>query len=322
MVGLTLETRPDYITEKEVARFRQLGCTRVELGAQSIFDHILDLNRRGHRTRETINATRLLKDSGFKVNYHIMPGLPGSDLENDTAMFRELFSNPNYQPDMLKIYPTVVIRNSELFDIWKAGGYVPMADSQLEAFVLKIKNEIIPPYVRLNRLVRDVPTTSIEAGPKITNLRQIIANRSHCRCVRCREVKGNYNKKEKIILDRIDYDASGGKEIFLQFVSTGKKKLFALLRLRITENSSLPIMKNAVIIREVHTYGKLTGIDKADKNSPQHIGLGKKLIREAEKIAEKEFGRNKVVIISGVGVRQYYRKLGYRLKDTYMVKYI
>ena len=175
--------------------------------------------------------------------------------------------------------------------------------------------------MRITRLVRDVPTTSILAGPKISNLRQLISKNSKCPCIRCREVRSDYNIREKIILDRIDYPASGGQEIFLQYVSTDRKKLFALLRLRIPSlDTFIPVLKNSAIIREVHTYGNLIKISHKDKTSPQHIGLGKKLIAEAEKIANKEFNVGKIVVISGVGVRDYYKKLGYRQKDTYMVK--
>jgi elongator complex protein 3 len=194
---------------------------------------------------------------------------------------------------------------------------------------------VVPPYVRIARLVRDVPTSSVVAGPTVSNLRQIIIPHSNCQCIRCREVRGGYIIKEKIVLDRIDYDASDGKEIFLQYVSPDKKKLFALLRLRIPSGSStpmmgvelpsalhklLPVLKNSAIIREVHTYGKLAKINEKDKKSPQHIGLGKKLIKEAERIAKKEFKLDKIVVISGVGVRNYYRKLGYKLENTYLVK--
>ncbi|MFA6184197.1 MAG: tRNA uridine(34) 5-carboxymethylaminomethyl modification radical SAM/GNAT enzyme Elp3 [Parcubacteria group bacterium] len=372
IVGLTLETRPDYIDGKEILNFRQLGCTRVELGVQSIFDDVLIKNNRGHLVAQTILATQLLKDAGFKINYHMMPGLLGSTIAKDFKMFKVLFTNSDFQPDMLKIYPTVVTKNSELYDIWKKGNYKALTDKQFAKLIIKIKNEAIPAYTRIQRLIRDVPMSSIEAGPIISNLRQIIENQTHCPCIRCREIKGEYKIDDlpaaatalqagKIILDRIDYDASGGKEIFLQFVSSpplrrgdvrrtegvSKQKLYSLLRLRIpsslynsktlhschlerndneveksqTNNlETIPALKNSAIIREVHTYGKLTDIDKKNANSPQHIGLGKKLILEAERIAREEFGLKKIAVISGVGVRNYYRKNGYRLRDTYMVK--
>jgi elongator complex protein 3 len=323
IIGLTLETRPDYIDEKEILNFRALGCTRVELGVQSVFDDVLQKNNRGHNVTETIRATKLLKDAGFKINYHIMPGLLGSSINRDYEMFQKLFSDGNFQPDMLKIYPTVVLRNSALYPLWKKGKYKPLTDKQFEKLVVKIKNGLIPPYVRIQRLVRDVPASSIVAGPIVSNLRQLIAKESHCPCIRCREVRADFEIKEKIILDKIEYEASGGKEIFLQYVTEDKKKLFALLRLRIPENNNqnnfIPALQGSALIRELHTYGKMTAINTKDKKNPQHIGLGKKLILEAEKIARK-YGFKKIVVISGVGVREYYRKLGYTLQDTYMIK--
>ena len=335
IIGLTLETRPDFIDEAEILNFRHLGCTRVELGVQSIFNDVLEKNKRGHKIEASIEASKLLKDAGFKINYHMMPGLPGSSLKKDFLMFQKLFSDSSFQPDMLKIYPTLVIKNSALYKLWKSGNYHPLTDNQFRKLILKIKTEVIPPYVRISRLVRDVPATSIMAGPKISNLRQLIAPESLCQCIRCREVGSNYILKEKIILDRIDYDASDGKEIFLQFISSSSpfsgrgargegKKLFALLRLRIpsSQNHLIPALRQAALIREVHTYGQLTSIDKYDKKSPQHFGLGKKLMAAAEKIAKKEFKLKKIAVISGIGARNYYRKLGYKLKDTYMVKKI
>ena len=324
IIGLTLETRPDYINEREIISFRELGCTRVELGVQSIYDDVLELNKRGHLISETIRATKMLKDAGFKINYHMMPGLPGSTPKRDFEMFKALFKSPEFQPDMLKIYPTVVLKNSKLYDIWKKKKYAPLTNPAFEKLVVKIKNEAITPYVRIARLIRDVPTPSIIAGPTISNLRQIIIPQSKCPCIRCREVGAGYVVKEKIILDRIDYAASDGKEIFLQYVSPDKKKLFALLRLRIpcanNKEHFIPALKSAAIIREVHTYGKLAKLNESSKSSPQHIGLGKKLIEEAERITKEEFKLNKIVVISGVGVRGYYRKLGYKLKDTYLIK--
>lgn len=371
IIGLTLETRPDYIDEKEVLNFRELGCTRVELGVQSLYDDVLLLNKRGHLIASTIKATKLLKDAGFKINYHMMPGLPGSTPKRDFKMFEKLFKDSDFQPDMLKIYPTVVLKDSLLYNIWKKGkiktrqksaiaemcrtsgkleNYKPLTNRVFEKLVLKIKNEAIVPYVRIARLIRDVPTSSIVAGPTVSNLRQIIIPDSNCPCIRCREVREGYTIKESIILDRINYPASDGQEIFLQYVSPDKQKLFALLRLRIptschperptevegsepkkdadflkcTENDKLhnlfPVLKNSALIREVHTYGKMTQIDKKNNAGPQHIGLGKKLLLEAERIAKEEYGLAKIVVISGVGVRNYYRKAGYKLKDTYLVK--
>jgi len=326
IIGLTLETRPDTLDEKEIKFYRELGCTRVEIGVQSIFDDVLKKNRRGHTVSETVRATKLLKDAGFKVSYHLMPGLLGSSFKKDLKMFKEIFSNPDFQPDLIKIYPCVVTRNSDLYKLWKSGRYKALTNKQTEKLISEIK-KIIPPYVRISRLVRDIPTSSIVAGPNISNLRQMIQNKGiKCHCIRCREIRDDYSVKDKtkprtitrsgisarVKLRRIDYDASGGKEIYLEYVSPDCKKLYSLLRLRIASAQA--------IIREIHTYGKLISIGVKNKKSPQHAGLGKKLIVEAERIVKYEFSCDRISVIAGIGVRQYYRKLGYKLRDTYMVK--
>ncbi len=342
IVGLTLETRPDYINEKEILRMRKLGATRVELGVQSIYDDVLKLNKRGHGRKEIIEATKLLKEAGFKINYHIMPNLPGSSYKKDLEMFKELFSNPDFQPDMLKIYPCVVVKNAQIYKWWKQGKYKPYPDKKLISLLAEIK-KTIPYYVRIARLVRDIPSTSIVAGNKISNLRQVLDKKSKeenwkCKCIRCREIRNKYKHREavqesdipllrkgnasQLEVFRQDYEASGGKEIFLSFEDKDRKNLYSLLRLRINNDKDnfIPALKNAAIIREVHTYGQLVSIESKSENSPQHIGLGKKLIIEAENITKKEFGLKKIAAISGVGVRDYYRKLGYRLENGYMVK--
>ena len=319
IVGLSIETRPDFINLSEIKRLRGLGVTMVELGVQSIYDDVLKINLRGHGVKETILATKLLKDAGFKVLYQMMPNLPGSNLKKDEKMFGELFSNPNFQPDLLKIYPCALLKEAPLYKWWKAGKYKPYTESQLINLVKKIKKKI-PYYVRIQRITRDIPSQRILVGAaKISNLRQIIAREMEregwqCRCIRCREVREKYEPKEKLYLYRQDYDASGGREIFLSFENKNRTKLYSLLRLRITS-------QNKATVREIHTYGQLYPLrGRVALISPQHKGLGKKLIKEAEKIAKKEFGLNKIAVISGVGVRNYWKKLGYKLKDTYMIK--
>ena len=363
IVGLTLETRPDYIDEKEILRMRELGATRIELGVQSIYDDVLEFNKRGHSIAETIKATRLLKEAGFKVNYHMMPDLPGSNYKKDLAMFKELFSNPDYQPDMLKIYPCVVVKNTPIYKWLKTGKYKPYSNKKLIQLLCEIK-KIVPYYVRITRLIRDIPSTSIVAGNKVSNLRQVLKKRSeeegwNCKCIRCREVRNKNPLLSKeglgvvnnLKLFRQDYNASNGKEIFLSFEDKERKNIYSLLRLRINSTSTgsivqkgcgtemkashkqaphkvwsqyliIPALQNASIIREVHTYGQLVPIRSKNKRSPQHTGLGKKLIAEAEKITKTEFGLKKIAVISGVGVRDYYRKLGYDLVDGYMIKYL
>lgn len=335
IVGQTIETRPDFITESEIKRLRKLGVTRVELGVQSIYDDILKLNNRGHDVQTTVKATRLLKEAGFKICYQMMPNLPGSDFERDKKMFEEIFANPDFRPDFLKIYPCALLKEAPLYRWWKNGKYRPYSKKTLIKLLKEIKKKI-PYYVRIQRVIRDFPSPKIiKGGTKTSNLRQILAEISkregfNCKCIRCREVKENYNPQDKLYLFREDYQASGGKEIFLSFETKNQQTLYSLLRLRIPSHfylrgfpSIFSVLKDAAIIREVHTYGQLHPlIDEGSASlvSPQHKGLGKKLITEAEKIAKEEFGLNKIAVISAVGTRNYYRKLGYQLKETYMVK--
>ncbi len=327
IVGISVETRPDYINEKELLRLRELGVTRVELGIQSIYDDVLDLNRRGHGVAAAIAATKLLKDAGFKVSYQIMLNLYGSSPKRDLAMAKEIFSNPDFRPDLLKIYPCAVLPEAPLYKLYQHRDYRPYSDKILIDVVKEIK-KITPPWIRIERIIRDIPSPRITVGTKgISNLRQIIANDMeregwHCQCIRCREVKGDYNPREKTIFVRRDYQASQGKEIFLSFENETGTKLFSLLRLRIPGKDAaavLPVLKNAALIREIHTYGLQTAIDKKAV-AAQHTGLGKKLIEEAEKIAGGEFGLKSIAAIAGIGARAYWRKNGYKLKNTYMVK--
>jgi|GEM_PF-5184 len=324
-VGLTLETRPDYITQKEVEWFRYLGATRVELGVQSVFDGVLELNKRGHKVAETVRATKLLKDAGFKICYHMMPNLPGSDLEKDLEMFRVIFTDERFQPDYVKIYPCVVTKGSELYKWWKAGKYQPYSDKELENLICEIK-KITPYHVRIMRLIRDIPSSSIEAGSKVSNMRQNVQKRlvkegESCKCIRCREA-GLQNKNEKLKIKKADlfteeYEASDGKEVFLSYESKDRRTLTALLRFRLPGRTFIKELEGCTLIRELHTYGQQIEIGKEGKT--QHQGLGKKLIIEAEELAKKN-GYEKIAVISGVGVRDYYRNLGYELVGEYMVK--
>lgn len=330
IVGLTLETRPDYIDQDEIRHMRTLGATRVELGVQSIWDDVLKLNRRGHGVAETARATRLLKEAGFKINYHMMPELPGSSTERDIKMFAQLFENPDFQPDMIKIYPCVVVKGTLIYRWLRAGKYKPCSDAERLDMLSRIKRAL-PYYVRVTRLIRDIPSTSIIEGNKITNLRQTLKAKGDregwsCRCIRCREVRSGAMAEEKDIrLFRQDYEASGGREIFLTFEDKERRHLYSLLRLRINatetmESHFIPELHDAALIRELHTYGRLVPVKGRDAKSPQHIGLGRRLLLEAERIACEESPARKIAVISGVGVRDYYRKNGYRLEGSYMAK--
>ena len=325
IVGLSIETRPDFIDKNEIKRMRMLGITRVELGVQSIYNHVLKLNKRGHLIESTIKATRLLKDAGFKVGYQMMPNLPGSTLKKDQIMFKQLFSNSNFQPDLLKIYPTALLKETPLYRWWKKKKYKPYTKKQLVNLIKAIKKQT-PYYVRIQRIIRDIPAQSIVTGPtKISNLRQVINKEIEeegwkCHCIRCREIRKDYRPKEELKLFRKDYNASQGKEIFLSFENRNQTRLYSLLRLRIlSQKQFIPVLRDTAIIREVHTYGQQLPL-KHKGISAQHKGLGRKLMREAEKIIKKEFGLKKISVISAVGARQYFRKLGYKLKGNYMIK--
>jgi len=328
LIGITLETRPDYINEKELLEMRQLGATRVELGVQALDDKILQLNKRGHGVAEIVQATELLKNFGFKVTYHIMPGLPGSTPAKDLKMFKQLFVDERFQPDQLKFYPTVVTRGSLLYYWWKAGKYKPYSPKVLENLIIACK-KIVPPYVRIIRLIRDIPGESIIAGNMITNLRQMIKDRGiACGCIRCREAREKELRIKNCELRIIKYKASGGEEYFLSYESKDGKILYGFCRLRlITRNLQLatrnsksplpPLLKGAGLIRELHVYGELVPVGQNKKI--QHAGLGKMLMREAERIVARS-GYKKIAVIAGVGVRGYYRKFGYKLKNSYMVR--
>ncbi len=330
IIGLSIETRPDFINEEEINRLRWLGVTKIEIGVQHLNEKVLTYNRRNIDIKNVIEVTELMKNAGFKVVYHMMPNLPLSTPEMDIKMFSDLFNGKEYQPDMLKIYPCVVLKNSPLYLIWKKGDFIPYNDDDL-IYVLRNVKKKVPKYVRIIRVIRDIPTEYIVAGSKISNLRQFIEqdqkkNSWHCECIRCREIRN-----EKILLNDyelrcLEYKTLTGKEIFLSFEHKTKNKCAAFCRLRlpnknITDNFSgnLEVLKGASIIRELHTYGQLVGIKERGDQS-QHMGLGIRLMNEAESIAKKA-GYKKMAVISGVGVREYYKnKLGYNLEGTYMVK--
>ncbi len=327
IIGLTLETRPDYINKQELWQMRQLGCTRIEIGVQHIDNKILILNQRGHGAAETIQATQLMRQFGFKITYHLMLNLPGSTPAQDFKMFQTIYSDPRFQPDQVKIYPTVVAKGALIYQWHKQGKWQPYSTRQLTNLIIKIKS-ITPPWVRIIRVIRDIPEESIIAGNKITNLRQIIKTKMEqqnisCQCIRCREAghqikfsisNFQFSNKSQLpkpkIIERT-YKVLNGTEYFLSFESKDKKILYAFCRLFLPANS------DTALIRELHTYGQLVPIGHS--GHIQHSGLGKQLLTQTEKIArQKKYTYLK--IISGVGVRQYYRKLGYRLSHTYMVK--
>lgn len=347
IVGISIETRPDFINEKEILRLRKFGVTMVEMGVQTIFDDVLEKNKTGLNQNKIALATKLLKDAGFKVLYHQMLNLPGSDLEKDLECFETVFNNEKFKPDWIKIYPVVVTKGSQLYGIWRKGNYKPFSEKELIELLIQIKKNL-PDWVRVARILRDIPVSKIGAGCKISNLREVVKREMKkrnliCKCIRCREIREKYDPKEKVYLFRKDYDASEGKEIFLSFETKNRDsnpsttllpakdgrapKLYSLLRLRVPsqifnrERHFIPVLNNSAIIREVQTFGEVVPIG-IKKIAPQHRGLGKKLIKIGEKIAKKEFGFKKMAVISGVGTREYFRKLGYKLRNSYMIKRI
>jgi len=322
-IGLTVETRPDCFREEEIYLALRLGATRVELGIQSIYDDVLRIINRGHGVEESVRATRLAKDAGLKVCYHLMPGLPGSDPERDLRMFRTVFSDERFKPDMLKIYPTLVMEGTPLYDMWVRGEYAPLEGDALIDLMVQIKR-MVPPWVRIQRIQRDIPSHLITAGNRISNLRAVVQDRMRslghaCRCIRCREV--GRRGGEDFVPMRRDYRASGGKEVFLSFEDPSVDSIAAFLRLRLPgESAHRPEMRNAAVVRELKVFGAEVPIGKRMEGAWQHRGMGRKLMVEAEEIARAEWGVDRLLVTSGVGVRGYYRKLGYERLGPYMAK--
>jgi len=323
-VALCIETRPDTCLKKSIIkRILKFGGTRVELGVQCLDDKIYDFVKRGHNVKEVVEATKLLKDNGFKVGFHMMLGLPLSNFRKDFEMFKKLFKNPDFKPDQLKIYPCQVICGAKLVNLYKKGKYNPYSKQEVQKLVIKIM-KIIPNYCRVMRIMREIPPEFLVAGIKRIDLRKEISSslkkeKARINEIRFREIgfiirdlkKGKkINKNLKLKITK--YKASKGDEYFLEFVNKNNV-LFGLLRLRIIDG--------VAFVRELHVYGQALALGEKGKGFGQHLGLGKKLLKKTEEIV-KENKINKLKIISGVGVRAYYKKLGYKLgkQGIYMVK--
>ena len=358
-IGVTYETRPDYSLEYHADEMLAMGGTQVEMGVQALSDSVYRKVRRGHTVEDVAHATAILKNSGFKLCYHMMPGL-FSTRQQDVGYFRALFSDSRFQPDMLKIYPALVITGTGLHALWKSGKFAPY-DTEDAAETIAQATRYIPPYVRIPRIQRDIPSPIVSAGVKNSNLRQIVDEKlrergEKCRCIRCREIgsserKGGAAEKLDLALERIDYAASGGKEIFLSFEDKKQDLLAGFLRLRIPNEShrreidaaapspksyswqKLPVAERkphpilrgepdilSSLVRELHVYGQEAAVGEESASKMQHKGLGKKLLAEAEQITKREFGIPKISVLSGPGARGYYKKLGYSLCGAYMQK--
>jgi len=328
--GLCIETRPDWCQSEQVDNMLEFGTTRVELGVQTLDDKIYRLVRRGHKVEDVVKATKLLKEHGFKVHYHWMPGLPGSTPEADLELSQQLFSDARFKPDGLKLYPTMVVTGTKLEEWYQTGRYQPYDNETMTNLVAEIK-AVVPKYVRISRVLRDIPSKFIVGGLR-DSLRDVVRERMkqltiECHCIRCREYGHRTRDGWEIgepRLVRMDYEASGGREIFLSF-EDDKETLFGLLRMRI---QAKPITRlgpgasgNPALIRELHIYGPEVPLKQQNPTAAQHHGLGKALLREAERIAREEFQARQMVVLSGTGAKEYYRaEFGYSSRADYMVK--
>ena len=323
-VGLVVETRPDEITLDELAWFRHLGVTKVQMGAQSLDDHILEINARGHTAAETHRAVALLRAAGFKIVLHWMPNLLGATLDTDRADFPRLWEG--LCPDEIKIYPTQLLENAPLYEYWRRGEYQPYTQEELVALIADLK-PAIPRYCRVNRVVRDIPSTHVVAGNKRTSLRQDVhaelrRRGTRCNCIRCREVREQAVETSALELDDLAYPADGAEEHFLSFV-TPEDKIAGFLRLCLpnvdSPSTGLGDLDDAAIVREVHVYGQSLPVGEEGNGAAQHTGLGTRLLEVAEKIAQRR-GFHRMAVIAAVGTRRYYLERGFDRGKLYLVK--
>ncbi len=327
-VGLTIETRPDWFGPEQISSSMELGATKVELGVQILDDRVLGGVKRGHGVAEVVEATRLAREAGLKICYHVMPGLPGSSYENDLRSFSLMFDDPRFRPDMLKIYPTLVVAGTELHDLWKTGGYEPASLESTIRLVAEMKRRV-PPWVRILRVQRDIPVRLIDAGVRKSHLRELVAEElsaagTPCECIRCREVgRVDTTRTERWTADdaalvETDYRADAGSEHFVSLcMDRDGSGLVGYVRLRCPDDSS----SAPASVRELHVYGPLVPIDEAADVGWQHRGVGERLMEWCEERASS-LGFGTVRVTSGVGVRPYYRRLGYERDGMYMSKHL
>jgi len=341
IIGLTIETRPDQINKKELKMLRYYGVTRVQLGIQHIDDEILRKVNRQCYTEDTIRAVKLLKDCCFKVDGHFMPDLPGSNPEKDYKMFEYIFKSPYIQVDQIKIYPTTITPYTKIKEWYDKDEFIPYAEQIIEVeingkkqkstplfeLLINVQN-IVPYWIRINRIIRDIPNSWINGGNNVTNLRQLLDTEMQkrniiCKCIRCREIKRKNVDTNLAQLFIEKYESSEGTEYYLSYETSDRRTLFGFLRLRLSQNAGADIfdeLEYRALIREIHVYGNTARPDvEYSKGNAQHMGFGKKLIIEAENIAKKE-GFAGIAVISGIGVRNYYRKLGFIDGEYYLVK--
>jgi elongator complex protein 3 len=323
-VGLVIETRPDEITPDELRWLRHLGVTKVQMGAQSLDDHILELNKRGHDVESTRKAVALLRAAGFKIVLHWMPNLLGATPESDRADFIRLWDG--FCPDEIKIYPNQLLANAELYEYWQRGEFTPYTTQELIDLIADIKPGI-PRYCRVNRVIRDIPSTSVVEGNRRTSLRQDIHDEmkrrgTHCECVRCREVRGKPVSAGQLRLDDLVYQTGTAEEHFISFV-TPEDGLAGFIRLSLPNADSpqtgLQDLDGAALIREVHVYGQSLAVGAEQAGAAQHAGLGTRLLREADSVAQAH-GYRRMAVISAVGTRQYYLDRGFERGELYLIK--
>ncbi len=329
-VGITFEPRPDWAKREQINLMLKFGVTRVETGVQNPFDFIYKRVDRGHTVDDVVEATQQMKDSGLKVSYHMMPGILGNRPELDFHAFEMIFNDERFRPDMVKIYPCVVIRGTEYYKKWKTNEFQPIKTNDAVNLIVRVK-KIMPPWIRTMRIMRDIPSNLIEAGVKASNLGELVYKRMNelnvrCRCIRCREV-GRFISKDiepqidDIRLKRIDYKASKGNEIFLSFEDIKRDILIGFIRLRVPYKPfRSEIDEETALIRELHIYGPMVEIGEKPSYEWQHRGYGKELLSEAERISREEFDKKRILVTSGIGVRGYYRKFGYKKIGVYMGK--
>lgn len=330
-VGITIETRPDYCLDQHLSSMLRYGCTRLEIGVQSLYEDVARDTNRGHTVAAVIETFKLAKDTGYKVVSHMMPDLPNVGMERDLDQFREYFENPDFRTDGLKIYPTLVIRGTGLYELWKTGRYKSYTPNALIDLVARIL-ALVPPWTRIYRVQRDIPMPLVTSGVENGNLRELALARmkdfgTTCRDVRTREVGINEVKHSlrpnQVELVRRDYVANGGWETFLAYEDPKQDILIALLRLRkCSDRTFRPELtaQPTSLVRELHVYGSAVPVHARDPRKFQHQGFGTLLMEEAERIARNEHGSKKISVISGVGVRSYYKRLGYHLDGPYMSK--
>ncbi len=322
-IGLTIETKPDWGKKDIGNELLEYGTTRIELGIQTPYDKVLKKINRGHSITDSIQAVRELKDLGFKLNFHLMPGLPGVAKQKDIQGLKKMFLDQSFRPDMVKVYPTMVFPGTKLFEDYKNKKFIPLTTEQSIEIIAEFK-KIVPRYCRIMRLQRDIPSV-LGKGVDRNNLRQYIENYTKkknivCSCIRCREIK-NAKIKEPVEFEIIKYKASKGKEYFIS-LNDANDRLLGFVRLRIPfQQLRKEITEKTALIRELHVYGTAVSVGKKPSKHAQHKGFGSMLMQKAEDIARKE-KKQKMVVISGIGVRGYYRKLGYEKQGAYMVKII